>query len=263
MKKILHQSDSKATLQIHGDVNLVIDGAVKKSNLQPIKKNQFRYALGLGTFSGEQHLGEALIFESLPYVTWMEKKKAKTETHSQIQSPYLMGIGPKETPALIFHQKWPFPTSLQHFYKDLEKQFPLGFAVAGHACCRGVHATHIKIPPIHKENIFEDAEKYWGEEEIHSTGLFLFFGVNLPAAALKGYLPKLVSKGFYTNPLDKKQSNETNHTHGILLKDSPPIATESFSLPIQEAKPLGVRHLYVSSQFQEGMFAVYDISQIN
>src|SRR5690349_8809347 len=114
-------------LKLLGNVLDVIEGRVHAALLQPVVPGHFRFALGAGTFSDEHGIGETIVIEGQPYVSWVQNGKLLTDTRASFKSPFLLGVGAAQgTPHRI-----PKTQPLSQWYEKLAAQHPAGVTVAG------------------------------------------------------------------------------------------------------------------------------------
>lgn len=224
-------------LTVVGDVRTVLEGRVTEKELLSVAPNQFRFALGAGTFSGLEAVGEAIIIESKPFVSWVEKEELKTSFGSTLRTPFLVGIT-EETKGERQERGFFTLTSLNHLYEELSLEFPSGFALAGRALLSELHGTYLKKPPIYQENINEEQEAYWSKCSVDKNRQVFLFGIVVPKEEESPIPSNLLNRIFYQNP-QEKASAFRSHTHTAIVQ------------------PPGVRHLLTTSLMDEGVFSIF------
>lgn len=264
MLQVQVMSEKSAELKIVGDVTTVLEGHVSPNTMQTLDRDKFRFALGSGSFTNETHLGETIFIENSPYVSWAEGE-VKTESHDKIETPFLMGLdNNQEAGALInFHPHT--PDTLQHFYEQLAKYYPHGFAIVGQSLFAELHTTYLKKPPIYSENINQSSSAYWAKVKPEEHVSVCFFGVVIPDKASQKFPKALLKKAFYHNPSEEKASTLLNHTHGALLKSRwlhLPENLKDFFHPLHNLRVVSIRHVLTQSLILKGSFAIFPIASI-
>ncbi len=265
MLRVLESREKGSTLEIAGNVLLVLDGRVDPKAMEPIDLSHFRFALGSGSFSDALRLGETIVIDGKPHISWVEEKKVFTQSQAHINSPFLMGIDQKQKGSDLFHYK---PTSLlplQQFYEGLAKQYPKGYAILGNALFSTLHSTYIKKSPIYGENIEENVSAYWAEVPTEKEKIVCFFGVVIPRKSTNSFPEEMLKRAFYHNPQESSASTLMSHTHGALLRGDSLSIPQGFheffntlnALPIDS-----IRHLLTQSVIREGTFALFPIDYI-
>ncbi len=256
------KATNTTTLKIVGDVLCVLEGHVNPKVMHPIP--QFRFALGSGSFSDASRLGETIVLESKPYVSWTEGNKQYTQGQKPITTPFLMGIERDEKPRALLYYRPPTPNSLLSCYEELANQYQEGFAVLGRALFSELHSTYIKKPPIYGENINENTSAYWAQVPIEKQTLACFFGVVIPPTQ-DTFPQKTLNRAFYKNPHETHGSPLMNHTHAAILKSGSlhkPKDLDDFYSMFKDQPISSVRHFLTQSLIQESVLAIFPLKQI-
>jgi len=66
---------------------------VTPSTLRSVEKGMFRFALGGATFSDASGMGETLVIEGVPHISWVKEGKLLSREALKAKSPFLMGGG--------------------------------------------------------------------------------------------------------------------------------------------------------------------------
>lgn len=268
MLKIIEMQGQGSTLKLVGNVLLVLEGCVNPKVIQPIEPAQFNFALGSGTFSSEQQVGEALVINGKPYISWQENNKLVTQTQAEMQSPFLMGLDKEQKPSELLYYKptatSTAPISLATLYEELAKQHHTGFAIVGHAKFEEFDTTYIKKPPIFGEVLIEHPADYWGQSESEKQKSVCFFGVVITNKEKKNYPNELLRKAFYQNPHESQVSSCFGHTHGSVVQGGlrEPGNSQVFFSNLQNLSLTSVRHVLGHSLIQEGAFAIFPFDKI-
>ncbi len=263
MKQILKKQNSSSILQIAGDVQDVLKG--QANLLQPIEPMRFRFALGSGSFFDKTAIGETIVIEKVPHISWISKSQPRIQSGRDAKTPFLMGLDEHQTGTELFYYKPAEPISLELFYEQTSRQYPEGFAVVGEAQMAALHSTYLKKPPIYGENINEHQADYWMKIPMESHRHLCFFAVVIPSEGKKRFPSEVLNKAFYQNPHETNQVPFLSHTHGALLTSSMDQKPESFDDFFQNLKNLpitAVRHVLNPSLIQEGVFAIFSVEQI-
>jgi len=217
-------------LKLLGNVLDVIEGRIDASLLHIITPNQFRFALGAGTFSDEHGVGETIVIEGQPYVSWVQRGRLLTDTRAAFKSPFLLGVdATRGVPHRIVKAQ-----SLNQWYQELAIQHPTGVAVAGKVLFAELCTTYIRKPPVFHENINEHHDEYWSRVEVQKDKWVHLFGVVVGTQTPV----EVMQRAFYQNPGEKKGAVVQSHSHVALLGKA------------DEVK--GVRHLLTQSVVREG-----------
>ncbi len=224
-------------LTVIGDVRTVLEGRVTEKELLSVTPDQFRFALGAGTFSGPEGIGEAIIIESKPFVSWVENQELKTSSGDTLRTPFLVGIT-HEAKGERQERGFFTLTSLNNLYEELSKEFPSGFVFAGRALLSELHGIYLKKPPIYNENINEHQDTYWSKRSIDKNRQVFLFGIIIPKTGESAIPTNLLNRIFYQNPQERAAAFKS-HTHTAVVQ------------------PPGVRHLLTTSLMDEGVFTVF------
>jgi hypothetical protein len=265
MVQTLVKGEHKTTLKISGNVLYVIRGEVDPSTLKPISLDDFRFALGSASPKNPQILGEAIVIERRPYLSYVENGKLATKEEPLFESPFLMGIDDKQILGALIHTQPDPPSPLESLYAELSARYPIGFAILGRALFAQAETTYLKKAPIHGENINEHKKQYWAPVQKLSDANLCLFGVVLPEAAQMKFPPQIIERGFYQNPNDKNKAPFQSHTHAALLTSGPekwPHNMNEFFKSLRDLPVEGVRHLLTQSLLQEATFAIFPLGDI-
>lgn len=251
-----------AILTIFGNVLDILEGRVETKMLRPIKSANFRFALGGSSFSDEHGVGETLLINGIPHITWVENNQLYNESHDNAKSAFLVGLDWNQSSNLPL-QTISKNTSIESLYEELALKYPMGIALAGHFKMSKLSCVYLKRPPIYHENVNKLHDKYWSSIENHSPALIFLFGVIIPPKAKETYSADILKRAFYQNPSETTQAPFDSHTHGALV-DKPADAneTQTFLDDLSQLKVSGVRHVLTSSVIQEGKFCLYPIDQV-
>ena len=211
----------KTSILLSGNVLSVLEGEVDAAHLHAIAPSQFTFALGAGTFSDSHCIGETLILDTIPHVSWVEKGELHTKTAPSLKSPFLLGIQVTPSEGITRYQKFLSPKTLQSLYQDLSRGFPSGFALLSCSSLESAHSTYLKKPPIFHENINENSASYWASSDPEQKKIAHTFGVVIPAAAKERFAPELLQRAFYQNPKESHLAQLQSHTHAAFLKTPP------------------------------------------
>lgn len=237
----------KNTLKILGSVQTILAGRVTDADMKSFNED-FRFALGGGSYAGLHGIGETMVIDGKPYVSWIDGGKLHTESQGDFQCAFLMGIDRQQVAAVSTYFMPAKPVSMQTMYADLTEKYPEGFAILGSAMMAELHAVYLKKPPIFHENINDLQKEYWGSEGVKKEQSALFFGVVIPEQT-KAKFASVLSKAFYHNPGDTQNSPFDSHTHVALLQSEKTI--------------VGVRHMHTQTLIREGIFTLYPIGNIS
>jgi hypothetical protein len=265
MVQILVKGESKTILKISGNVLYVIEGKVDSKTLQPLRTDDFRFALGSGTSKTPDKLGEAMVIEKRNYLSWIEKGKVVTKEEPTFESPFLMGIDEKQILGALIHCEPTPPSTLSYLYQEMAHRFPMGFAILGTALFAELHSTYLKKAPTSHENINKHHDEYWAPIKKEKGAIACIFGVVIPESARQKFPEKTLAKGFYHNPVEKESSTFDSHTHGALLSAGPekwPHNMNEFFKSLKDLPVTSVRHLLTQSLLQEATFAIFPLGDI-
>lgn len=231
-------------LKIAGNVNTVLNGQINEAVMHLQDLTQLRFALGAGSFSNCSCVGETLVLNHVAYMSYLNEQSQLVTLQGQtgLMSPFLMGLGTECTPVETIHFKNSEKITLNAFYEKTGNDFS-AYGVAGSVLFDPLECSYLQKPPIFGENINEHVEKYWAKTEVIPQCVANIFGVVIRD---KGHnvLPKeLLEKAFYKNPLEKNKTSVISHTHAVLLD-------------------AGARHIFTQSIIKEGVFSIFDISDI-
>ncbi len=265
MVQTLVRGESKTTLKISGNVLYVIKGEVDPTTLKPISLDDFRFALGSGTPGDLEHLGEAIVIERKPFLSWVDNGKVITKEQALFESPFLMGIDDKQIMGALIHSQPTPPTSMQTLYDELAHRYPMGFAILGTALFAPLHSTYMKKPAIHGEDINEHHDKYWAPIKKDKDTFGCLFGVVIPKTAQEKFPEETLKKGFYKNPHETSTASFYSHTHVALLKSGPekwPHNMNEFFKSLRNLPVTAVRHMLTQAMLQEATFAIFPLGEI-
>lgn len=266
MLQILSQSGKNAILKVSGSALIVSEGRVDALSLHPIHRNQFRFALGAGSFSDLNGIGEALVIESKPFVSCMKEGKITTDTQPDFASPFLIGVDSNQAVGAFVEYSMSTPISIHSLYDKLSRQFPMGFAIVGYALSSEFASTYLKKPPIFQENINTPNSAYWSSNGAKKEEEICFFGLVLPPEARKKYTKELLGKIFYQNPREEEPASFQSHTHAAIIEAGSfviPTKIHAFLESLKEASIREVRHLLTTTMIQEGTFAIFSLEDIH
>lgn len=249
-------------LTISGSVLSVLNGVVDEADMHAVGPHHFRFALGSGTFSSLENIGETLIVNGRPHVSWLQGKKVHTEVNSKVSTPFLIGLDEKQQGGTLLRYK-PSPSPvLQMFYQDLLLDYPTGVAIVGHVIFDELHSTYLTKPPIFGENINEHVDDYWAKKRTDKSQSVTLFGVVLPEEGAKKYPKEILERAFYQNPHESHPASLYSHTHGGLNETGELGAhdkIEAFFDSLGKTPIKGVRHILTSSLIREGTFVLFPV----
>lgn len=262
----LYQSFPETTfLKIVGDIGTVLNGKIDNAHLHSHVLNQLKFALGAATPSDCLSVGEGLILNQKGYTCYVDKNQEliTKKSVSDFSSPFLMGVGLESKPSDLFQIDYPQGISLNELFKELY-QYPvlayLGALFFDHLSC-----SYLKIPPIYKENIVDNYDKYWAKpEDIQNCSAYVF-GVIIQEEGQKNIPVEKLNHAFYINPGEKNKENFLSHSHAVLLKNSfefSKLKNENFYQNIDTSSMFGVRHVFTQSIVNQGLMAVFNIKDI-
>lgn len=265
MLQILSQSGKNSILKVSGSALIVSEGRVDALSLHSIHRNQFRFALGAGSFSDMNSIGETLVIESKPFVSWMKEGKITTDTQPDFTSPFLIGVDSHQSVGAFATYTASTPVSIHSLYDKLSRQFPMGFAIVGYALSSEFSSTYLKKPPIFQENINTPNSPYWASNGTRKEEEICFFGLVLPPEARKKYAKELLGRIFYQNPREEESASFQSHTHAAIIEAGSfvtPTEMHTFLESLKEASIREVRHLLTPTMIQEGTFALFPFDDI-
>jgi len=248
-----------------GNVQIVLDGVAEEKNLHLLSTFPFQYALGAGTFSEKEKIGECLVLQKQAHVCWVDKGKEISERNDKAHVPFLMGIDQHQKAAEIFSYDSATPISLGSLYEKYAEKYPSGCAILGLSLVKVLRATYLKKPPIYSQNVNENHSEYWADASADPLRVIGFFGVFISAAARKKYPDKILGRAFYKNPGETKVSPVESHTHAAIfsLKDVNVVKNlEEMGQIFRQTPIQGVRHLLTSTEMIKGSFALFPFDQI-
>lgn len=223
-------------LKIIGDIRTVLAGNVTDSSLHSLEKPPFRFGLGGGTTTGIKGIGETILWEGKPTISYGDTKHLTTLSSSQFSTPFLMGIdevaGPQKTERKTL--------SFEAFYSQLIGSFQQGCVIIGEVHFTKADLIYLLKAPIYHENVLTNKDAYWSKPTGDKNVTAHFFGVLVPSTARKNYPD--VERALYHHPLDTKTSHDS-HTH-VLLKVG------------------GARHLLTTSTFDVITYSVLPLEKI-
>ncbi|MBX7067049.1 MAG: hypothetical protein K1X28_07450 [Parachlamydiales bacterium] len=243
-------------LKIFGNVKNVLNGNITEAVLRPAKESRLRFALGAGTFSDGQHLGETLVIEQNCHVSWVQKSHLQNGSGLNAKTPFLMGIDRDEPMGLL--NSLNRETALESLYGEWAKKHPMGFALLGSFRMKEWSCTYLKKPPIFQENINQHHDAYWAKVENHSNAFICLFGVVIPPTAEKNFPKSTLEKAFYKNPQDSSQAPFQSHTHAAFADR----LLKSDSFLFRDFKIGSVRHTLTQSILHEGSFVLFPLQGI-
>ena len=105
-----------AVLKILGSVQEVLEGRVK--TMHNVAKAHYRYALGGGSFTTIEQIGDSIILDGVQHVVFEEKDTLHLVSGTNGSTPFLMGLDTdqhsvpsvlkkKRSPSKLFTQIWP------------------------------------------------------------------------------------------------------------------------------------------------------------
>lgn len=258
--------DRSTALKIIGDVKTVLNGNVDENNLQEKVLEHLKFALGAGSFSDCTCVGESIIFNQKGYTCYVDNHgNIKTEKDEQgLKSPFLMGLEINTQPNISLNIDYPNGIALNELFDNIGQDF-YAYAYVGCLLFENLACSYIKVPPIYKENINENSEKYWAKTENHPNCYTYLFGVVIREAGIHKLPPELLQQAFYVNPLEKNKSATLSHTHAALVKETIPFSTlmpDNFHDTFDPASLIGVRHIFTQSIVKKGLLNLYNISSI-
>ncbi len=265
MFEIIQKSSTKAILKLSGNVQAVLEGCVTNKTLVPLESSDFSFALGSGTFSISDNLGEALIVDSAPYISWVDGASVRTERHHSLKSPFMLGLDKHQVAAELLYQKpGSTPITLKDLYQELTTQHPQGFAIVGQANFTELDSVYLQKPPIFGANIIQHSADYWKKIPKEANKQACFFGIAIPNQAKKYYSGDLLMSAFYQNPNESNVISMLSHTHAAVLKHEPikkTTNTQELYQQIQDRMPMAsIRRLQMPSVLHEGVFAIFSLS---
>lgn len=245
--------EKSIALKIKGDIHLVLEGKVRPNVLHEISQDEFQLALGSGTFSHIEHVGEAIMIDGFAYVSWVEEGHVHTKKDKCLKTCFLMGI--KEKASHPSYREFSTAITLQNFYEEEAKQYPEGFVVTGEVYCKELHSTYLQKPPIYGENINQNSEKYWAHIPFEKDKVVKIIGVVIPDKGRQKFSQEILNRAFYHNPQEKQKTTLMSHTHCAILE-------KKDIGDVKENKVSSVRHLITSTLMQKGFFSFFPLESI-
>lgn len=253
-------NDLEAILKITGNVRSVLSG--KATQLQEVNQKEYRFALGSGTFTNPEKIGETLILENRINVSWVENSQVKTGSDAKVYSPFLVGVDNQQKEKGIYTYTPQTPRPIQKLYQELLLQFTQGFAIVGQFLFSELRTTYLKTSPIYEEDINQNAEKYWQNVITDKDRAACLFGVVFPEALKDKSLEASLLKALYQSPKESKSFHFMSHTHAALQESGFEEGKELF-IHLKTMKPQAIRHLLTQSSIKKALFAIYPIGTID
>lgn len=253
-------SNLEATLKITGNVKSVLNGTATK--LQEVDQKQYRFALGSGSFTSPEKMGETLILENRIHVSWVENSTVKTGSNAKVFTPFLVGVDDQQKEKGIYTYSPQTSRPIQKLYQELLLQFTHGFAIVGQFLFSELQTTYLKTSPIYGEDINQNADKYWHPVIKDKDRTVCLFGVVFPDASKDKSLEANLSKALYQSPKETKSFPFMSHTHGALQESGFGEGKDLFS-HLKTMKPQAIRHLLTQSSIKKALFAIYPIGAID
>lgn len=259
------KKESLGELTILGNVQIVLDGSAEEKNLHSLSEFAFLYALGAGTFSEKEKIGECLVLQKRAHVCWVENGKEISEGSDMVHAPFLMGIDQRQKAAEIFSYDSVSPMSVSALYEKYAEKYPLGCAIIGLSLVKALQATYLKKAPIYFKNVNANHSEYWADASADPMKIIGFFGVFISPSARKRYPEKILGRAFYKNPTETMASPIESHTHAAILslKEIHPVHNlDEMGRVFKQSPVQGVRHLLTSTEIIKGSFALFPFDQI-
>ena len=252
------QNDNKSSLKVIGSMRYVIEGRVTAQVLQSIHQ-EFRFALGAGTFSDIYNLGEALVFGSKGHISWVHDGQLLTKTSSTLSSPFLVGIDSKQP--MGAYAVISSPLSVQALYEMVLSQYTSGFAIVGYGVSSDLHTTYMKKSTIYGESFLAKNAEYTAAKTMTEKQGLCFFGIAMPPDAIKKMPPEQVERVFYINPQERVAPLFQSHTHMAFIQlDKAKKDPDNFFECLQKMQVTQVAHLLTQTTLDDGAFALFPLS---
>lgn len=228
-------------LHIVGNVLDILEGRVEADLLQSTSSMNFRFALGGATFTDRFAIGETLILDGIPFISWVEHGKVHTAGKKEAMSPFLIGIQQGKGIPIQCSS----PTSLESFYGELSEKYPMGVAVEGALKMSLFKGVYLQKAPIYEENINTHSDLYWSSIHEIPDAIIRLFGVIIPQKGMESILASELARAFYQNPNDKGIAPFKSHTHAALLTSQGTISM--------------VYHMLTPSLIEKGTFNLFPL----
>lgn len=281
--KIYHDQivSNRSVLKITGDVKTVLNGLIDESNMNDTVLDQLKFALGAGSCSTCACVGESIVLNQIGYSCHLNNQGELITDKAAVgfRSPFLMGVELDSQPSSLLEINYQEGITLNELFNDIG--FTLknaktrlndveptlkAYALVGCLLFKNLACTYLKKPPIFKENINQQVEKYWAKAEDHPDCYVYLFSVVIREAGQKHFSSNLLEKAFYVNPQENNQGTTLSHTHAVLLRE--PISFSALKQDFQFYEKLdpefnrGVRHVLTQSVVKEGLLALYNFRDI-
>ncbi|MFZ4099974.1 MAG: hypothetical protein ACOYKZ_06595 [Chlamydiia bacterium] len=258
-------SSHGTSLHILGDVRSVLEGRVTEALCSNVPSHTFSFALGAGTFSSLDGLGETLVLAGQPSVCWKGAQGPITETHSTVRSPFLVGVS-SMTPDIFLPWDPASPTPLSALYAELLHRCPQGFLMVAYGVFASLKATYIQSAPTKGENINEHSDQYWAPLEEHAQQTACVVAICLPSHATAWLSIEELNRVFYHNPRETSQQTAFfSHSHGALLAEAmsaPPSSSAELMAVISTAQVTGIRHVSSGSTLLRGVLGLFHLTSL-
>lgn len=256
-----------SALKIIGDVKTVLNGLVEEGNMQKDVLNQLKFALGAGSFTDCSCVGESLVLNKIGYSCYLDNHSElmTSKGSSGLKSPFLMGIEWDCQPSSLLQIDYPEGISLHELLENIGAEL---HAYAFVACLKfnNLACTYLKKAPIFKENINVHVAQYWAKTEEYPKCDAYLFGVVIKEKGKQKFPAEILEKAFYVNPQEKNKGSILSHSHAALVKEASSFAQLKTDLQFYEQldpnSVIGVRHVFTQSIVNEGLFALFKITDI-
>lgn len=264
MLKLIENNTKQSTLSIIGDIRTILEGKVSSNSLIGCDLHQVAFALGGGTCSQIEALGETLIANHKAYVSHSDLS-GNLFTHSKknnLKGQFLLAIKKEELPShLLTIEK---SLSFEQFLGNCFELSPLAFAIVGYFEFTPFSGTQVIKAPIYGENLLTHPE-YFSGEEVFSKTQGIAFGVGISEKGQKLFPKKILDTAFYQNPQDTTHPPFLAHTHIGLTHKTPvetPKAIKDFFTQLDSLSIHKVYHLLNQSVISHASFVLYSIKNI-
>lgn len=253
-----------------GDVQKILSGTVKPSDMVAMNPANILFSLGAGSFDDEKGVKEMMAFNGNIYVKGQkpENNFALEQSSKVLNSPFTFGIKKGALPHQVLYYESATPMALEDIYANLMTGYDHAFAIFGIAQFDQADTTALKTPPIYGEPISTPATsaKYFLPTGHMKDQVGFFFGLvvdpNKKVAGVR-YDPGKEGKMFYISFAQKGPLKLQSHTHMLLPAqkvDIPRLADPSAAIQWVSNQEIGdIQHLLTSSKVRKALFFLYDV----
>lgn len=206
------------------DIHDVIAGKPPEAGQQTWRSaKKYAYALGDGSLTTVQALGEAIIVNGVAYTKSTDQAAAnyyQMAAGEELMTTWLFAIPQNAKPSYaVSDNGYDLNVSLNEIYAAIYATVQTAFVVVGCIEFAELAASAIAQAPIEGKNIFTHMDTYYPHQLNLTNTSGVIVGVaadmkNMQDHALKTKMEKVV----YYNPLESEVSELSTHEHVLILK---------------------------------------------